>query len=83
MHRNVAESIVPGVLLHYDLDDLMIAIAPRNVSVVHSVNGSGDPLSEAAFRNQFARVFEVDQSLGMSGRVAYSAEVVGEPSAIN
>jgi hypothetical protein len=49
VHRNVADSVFPGVLLHYDLDDLMIAIAPRSISIVHPVNGAGDKLTELPF----------------------------------
>jgi hypothetical protein len=81
LHRNVAESIVPGVLLHYDLDDLMIAIAPRRISVVHSVSGNGSPVNEADFHRQLARVFQVDQALGFNGRVAYAAEPPSQLSA--
>jgi len=80
VHRNVAESVVPGVLLPYDLDDLLIAIASRRVFVVHPVNGAGDALTEAQFRNQFARVFRADQSLGFNRRITYSADNASEPS---
>jgi hypothetical protein len=71
VHRNVAESIVPGVLLHYDLDDLMIAMAPRSISIVQPVSGSGDALTEASFHDQFTSVLQADQSLGWNGRIVY------------
>ncbi|MGA2537745.1 MAG: acetylxylan esterase [Terracidiphilus sp.] len=80
VHRSVAESVVPRVLLHYDLDDLLIAIAPRKVFVVHPVNGAGDALTEAEFREQLVRVFRADQSLGLTGRITYSADIASEPS---
>jgi len=32
--KNVSEAVIPGVLLHYDLPDLVRAIAPRKVTVL-------------------------------------------------
>ncbi len=81
VHRNVAESIVPGVLLHYDLDDLIIAIAPRRISVAHSVNGDGSPVDEADFHRQLARVLQVDKAFGFNGRVTYAAGASSQSSA--
>jgi hypothetical protein len=73
VHRNVAEAVIPGVLLHYDLDDLLIAIAPRPVAVVGPVDGAGDALSQAAWHDQLVRVFTADRSLGFADRVSYTA----------
>jgi cephalosporin-C deacetylase-like acetyl esterase len=78
VHRDVAETVIPGVLLHYDLDDLMIAIAPRAVLVVSPVSGSWNVLPYASFRDAFARVFRADESLGLKGRITYSAGKDGE-----
>jgi hypothetical protein len=61
--RDLAQSVVPGVLQHYDLDSLMAAIAPRSVTVLHPVDGEQQPVSESAFRRQFAWVFESDRRL--------------------
>lgn len=36
LHRNAAEVVVPGVLRHYDIADLIKAIAPRQVTVLSS-----------------------------------------------
>ena len=36
LHRNAPEIVVPGVLRHYDIPDLIKAIAPRSVTVLTS-----------------------------------------------
>jgi len=79
IHRNVAESVIPGVLLHYDLDDLMIAIAPRRISIVNPVDGAGSALTKAAFQDQLARVYATDRSLKLENRITFSTRVSGEP----
>jgi cephalosporin-C deacetylase-like acetyl esterase len=38
LHRNAAEIVVPGVLRHYDIADLIKAIAPRPVTVLSSLH---------------------------------------------
>jgi cephalosporin-C deacetylase-like acetyl esterase len=42
LHKNVSEVVVPGVLRRYDIGDLLKAIAPRPVTVVH--RNPSDPL---------------------------------------
>ncbi len=61
--RDLAQSVVPGVLQRYDLDSLIAAIAPRTVTVRNPVDGEQRPVSESAFRRQFAWVFESDRRL--------------------
>ena len=41
LHRNAFEQILPGVIRHFDLGDLVKAIAPRTVSVRGSVDALG------------------------------------------
>jgi hypothetical protein len=38
LHRNAPETVVPGVLRHYDIADLIQAIAPRPVTVLNSLH---------------------------------------------
>lgn len=42
LHRGLAEIEVPGVLLHYDLPDLVRALAPRPVHITNPVNALGE-----------------------------------------
>lgn len=41
LHRLIPESVIPGVLLKYDLGDVIKAIAPRPVSVVAPQDAAG------------------------------------------
>ncbi|WP_162536939.1 acetylxylan esterase [Granulicella sp. WH15] len=71
VHRDVAESVVPGVLLHYDLDDLMIAAGPRTITVINPVDGEGNLLTEDAFREQLADVYASNRSFGGPSRIEF------------
>jgi cephalosporin-C deacetylase-like acetyl esterase len=67
--QNVSESEIPGVLLHYDLDDLLRAIGPRPVRVVDPVDAEQNPLSDEQFHQAMARVFQVDERLHRTNAV--------------
>lgn len=45
LHRNISEVMIPGVLLHYDIDDLVRAISPRQVVMVNPVDATGAALN--------------------------------------
>jgi hypothetical protein len=62
IHRQVFESVVPGVLEHYDLPDLMAGLAPRRLSVIDAV----DPLGH------ILRLDEAEKACA-SARGAYAA----------
>jgi hypothetical protein len=44
LHRNLPAIAIPGVLRHYDLPDLVAAIAPRPVTITHPVDALGEEL---------------------------------------
>ncbi|MGH9661620.1 MAG: alpha/beta hydrolase family protein [Bryobacteraceae bacterium] len=46
IHRGLYESIIPGVLKHYDLADLARAVAPRRVRIEASVDPLGNRVLE-------------------------------------
>ncbi len=60
IHRNVFENVIPGVLRHYDLPDLVAAVAPRPVEIVNAVDPLGQrvPLAEVSKLYTRARVSE-------------------------
>ena len=41
LHRNLSDIILPGVLRHYDVGDLLQAIAPRSVVLVNPADAMG------------------------------------------
>lgn len=43
LHRDASEVLVPGALAHYDLPDLIAAIAPRRVEIIAPVDAMGTP----------------------------------------
>ena len=45
MHQDLAEVALPGVLRHYDLPDLMRAVAPRAVRLIDPVGPAQLPVS--------------------------------------
>jgi len=50
VHRNVSEVVIPGVLRKYDVGDLLLATAPRHVTVINPRDALGDPVSPDEFR---------------------------------
>jgi cephalosporin-C deacetylase-like acetyl esterase len=61
--RDLAQSVIPGVLRHYDLDDLVMAIAPRTVVVTDPIDAAGKSVDAGGFRRQYAWVFAADRKL--------------------
>ena len=44
LHRNLSEITIPGVLQHYDVSDLLEAIAPREVTLLNPADALGQPM---------------------------------------
>ena len=78
--RNLAQSVIPGVLRHYDLDDLVTAISPRPITVVDPIDAEGSPVGEQAFRKQYAWVFATDRHLHQAGRIRFLSNLRQEQS---
>lgn len=72
VHRNLYDVGIPGVLRKYDLDDLLLALSPREVEIINPVDGVGRPVSPESFRGLCDSVFEVDRKMGQAGRVNVS-----------
>jgi len=72
---NLAQNVIPGVLRHYDLEELMVAIAPRPVSVVSPIDGEANPVATESAERALSWVLETDRALKHPGRVKliYSA----------
>ena len=48
LHRHAFEQILPGVIRHFDLPDLVASIAPRTVSLRELVDAMGNPMPPEA-----------------------------------
>jgi hypothetical protein len=57
LHRDMPEIVVPGVLPRYDLGDVLLAIAPRPVTVLNPEDATGAVLTADQFRQALSYVF--------------------------
>ena len=73
VHRGISETVIPGVLLHYDLDELMIALSPRPISLIDPIDASGAPLTASAFHQQFSAVESASRALATPNRVTLTS----------
>jgi cephalosporin-C deacetylase-like acetyl esterase len=74
LHRNISEVMVPGVLLKYDVGNLVLAVSPRPVTIINPQDATGAPMSEEQFQRAAGYVF---QSKGQVVRVL--RRKTGEP----
>ena len=66
LYFDLPEVIVPGVLRHYDLPDLIIAMCPRPVTLINPAGADGKPLDPDAAEELFSDVEEAGHNLGRS-----------------
>lgn len=74
LHRNISEVMIPGVLRKYDVGNLVIAIAPRPVTIINPQDATGAIINKEEFQSAAGYVF---QSKGQAVRVL--ARKPGEP----
>ena len=67
--RDLAQSVIPGVVQHYDLDDLVMAIAPRTVVVSDPIDAAGKTVDASEFRRQYAWVLAADRKLRLKDQL--------------
>ncbi len=63
IHRNVFDSVIPGVLKAYDLPDLVAAVAPRAVWIVNATGPMGKRVGLGEVRSEYARSVEAFKAL--------------------
>ncbi|HEY4361319.1 MAG TPA: acetylxylan esterase [Bryobacteraceae bacterium] len=69
LHRNLSEITIPGVLAHYDVSDLLEAIAPRDVSLLNPSDAIGQPMRAEQVRQRLLAAFDSDRILGYPARI--------------
>lgn len=77
--RDLAQSVIPGVLEHYDLDDLVMAVAPRTVVLTEPKDAAGETAGADAVQKQYAWVVATDKKQHMTDQL----RVMAAASAIN
>jgi hypothetical protein len=65
VHREVSEVVVPGVLRHYDTDDLLLATFPRPVQIIAPVDALGAALPEQSAAAAVERIRGVERKAGL------------------
>jgi dienelactone hydrolase len=75
LHRNISEIMIPGVLRRYDVGGLLMAIAPRPVTVINPQDATGAVISNEEFRKMLSYAFEFKGE-----NIHVNARAVGEPS---
>jgi hypothetical protein len=79
IHRDLPQALVPGALTAYDLPDLIVALAPREVVLVNPLDPVGQPLRSAERERTLLAVRETDRRLGHPDRVAVARRGRGGP----
>ncbi len=69
LHRNLSEITIPGVLTHYDVSELLEAIAPRAVTLLNPVDAIGQPVRPEQVRDRLYAAFQSDKNLGYPQRI--------------
>jgi cephalosporin-C deacetylase-like acetyl esterase len=64
VHRRVLEGVAPGMLKSYDLQDLVAALAPRDVWIVSGTDPLGHDLPAGEVRNVYRRALDVFSQQG-------------------
>jgi len=72
VHRNVSEIVVPGILRHYDIGDLLTATHPRQVTLIHPQNALGETLTDADFQSLWPTVFQTARNVGAKDRIRFA-----------
>ncbi len=67
IHQGLADQIVPSALNHFDLPDVIAALAPRRVAVANAVNPLGQELTADRVRREYGRAVAAYKSAGASG----------------
>jgi cephalosporin-C deacetylase-like acetyl esterase len=58
VHRRILEGVAPGMLKSYDLQDLVAAIAPRDVWIVNGTDPLGHELPATEVTKEYGRALE-------------------------
>lgn len=72
--RDLAQSVISGVLRHYDLEDLIVAGGSRRVLIKSPVDGAGNPISAADSREALSWAFATERTLRQSPRLQIDVE---------
>jgi cephalosporin-C deacetylase-like acetyl esterase len=58
IHQGIIDQIIPSVLKHFDLPDVVAAIAPRKVAVFNGVNPLGQEVTAVRLKQEYGSAAE-------------------------
>lgn len=81
--RGLAQSVIPGVVQHYDLDDLVMAVAPRAVVITEPEDAAGKTADADAVQKEYGWVLATDKKLHMPGQLRVMAAAQRIETSVN
>jgi cephalosporin-C deacetylase-like acetyl esterase len=79
LHRNLSEITIPGVLNHYDVSELLEAIAPRSVTLLNPADAIGQPMRADQVHERLSAAFDSDKKRGYPRRIQLLRRGVRDP----
>jgi len=79
IHKDLPESLLPGVLRVFDVGDLLLALAPRPVTLLDPVDAVGQPLARAGIDRELGDVLAADRALAGGDRIHILRRPRGAP----
>ncbi|HTR01017.1 MAG TPA: acetylxylan esterase [Candidatus Acidoferrum sp.] len=79
LHKNLSESVIPGVLHHYDTIELLQSLAPRKALLLNPANAMGQRMTTADAEQALAVVLDTAKALDQPGLVQLGRRNPREP----
>jgi hypothetical protein len=79
IHKDLPEVLVPGVLRHYDVGDLLLALDPRPVAIVDPRDAVGQPLGADEIARDLGPVLEAERRIDGAARLHVLHRAPGAP----
>ena len=79
LHKNLSESVIPGVLTRYDTPQLMQAIFPRSILLINPAGAMGQELRSRLALESLATTSATDRALGEPDRIKLFHRGFGDP----
>ena len=79
LHKNLSESVIPGVLTRYDTPQLMQAVFPRPIASINPANAMGQELRARFVKESLSTTYATDKAFGRPNRITLVHRGFGAP----
>ncbi len=79
LHKNLSESVIPGMLTRYDTPQLMQAIFPRPILLINPAGAMGQELRSRFVLEALSTATATDRALGEPDRMKLIHRGFGDP----